>query len=122
MREPLAYKPEPRTHSRVEVEGPDEGTSQRYLALAALKAPQNLPQPNLREEIGGRAEAQDASNAALLTEKHGQRALVQYNAGALAKSIDSSLNGDSTRPFPAYSIPRARMLLLAALPDAAAKP
>ena len=47
MREPLARKPEPRTHGRVEVEGPDEVTSQRYLALAALKAPQSLPQHDL---------------------------------------------------------------------------
>ncbi len=48
MREPLVCQPEPRIHSRVEVERPDEGTSQRYLALAALKAPQNLPQRNTK--------------------------------------------------------------------------
>lgn len=46
MREPLARQPEPRTHSRFE-EGSDEGTSQRYLDLAALKAPQNLPPHNI---------------------------------------------------------------------------
>ena len=39
-----ACQPKPRTHSRVKVEGTDEGASQRYLALTALKAPQNLPQ------------------------------------------------------------------------------
>ena len=47
MREPLACKPEPRTYGRVAVTGTDEVASQRYLALAALKAPQNLPQHNL---------------------------------------------------------------------------
>ena len=47
MREPWAYKPEPRTQGKVEIEGTDEGTSQRYLALATLKAPQNLPQYDL---------------------------------------------------------------------------
>ncbi len=44
MREPWTCQTEPRTHSRVEVEGTDEVTSQRYLALTALEAPQNLPQ------------------------------------------------------------------------------
>ncbi len=38
---------EPHTHGRVEIEGTDEGTSQRYLALATLKALQNLPQYDL---------------------------------------------------------------------------
>ncbi len=38
---------EPRTHGSVEIEGTDEGTSQRYLALATLKALQNLPQYDL---------------------------------------------------------------------------
>ncbi len=47
MRKPLVCQPEPRTHGRVEVEGTDEVTSQRYLALAALKAPQNLPHHDL---------------------------------------------------------------------------
>ena len=44
MREPLACPPALRTHGRVEVERTDEVTSQRSLALAALKAPQNIPQ------------------------------------------------------------------------------
>ena len=40
-----------RTLDRVEVKRTDEVTSQRYLALATLKAPQNLPQhaPDLAE-------------------------------------------------------------------------
>ena len=51
VREPWAYKSKPRTHGRVEVKGTDEVTSQRYLALATLNAPQNLPQydPDLAE-------------------------------------------------------------------------
>ena len=44
------------------------------------------------------------------------------HAGALAKSIDSRLSGVSTRPFPAYSIHRASLLLIMVLPDAVAKP
>ena len=47
MREPWACPPEPRTHGRVEIEGTDEVTAQRYLSLATLKAPQNLPQYDL---------------------------------------------------------------------------
>lgn len=43
-------------------------------------------------------------------------------AGTLTKSIDSRLSGVSTRPFPAYSIHRASLLLIMALPDAVAKP
>ena len=47
MRKPLARQPELRTPGNVEVEGTDEVTTQRYLVLAALKAPQNLPQHDL---------------------------------------------------------------------------
>ncbi len=43
MREPWGCQPEPRTHAG-EVEGTNGGTSQRYLSLTTLKAPQNLPQ------------------------------------------------------------------------------
>ena len=49
MREPWACQPELRIHGRVEVDGTDEVTSQRYLALAALKAPQNLPPHDLSQ-------------------------------------------------------------------------
>ena len=42
MREPWACQPELRTHGPVEVGETDEVASQRYLALAARKAPQNL--------------------------------------------------------------------------------
>ena len=47
MRELWACPPEPRTHGRVEVKGTDEDTSQRYLALATLQVPQNLPSYDL---------------------------------------------------------------------------
>ena len=42
VREPWTCKPEPRTHGRAKVKRTDEVTSQRYLALVTLKAPQNL--------------------------------------------------------------------------------
>ena len=47
MREPGRASPSPVPSAGREVEGTDEDTSQRYLALAALKAPLNLPQHGL---------------------------------------------------------------------------